>query len=66
MFENDVVFGSVNANRRHYETAVAVMLAANLDWLASLIIRRVPLTEWQRALTRDDEHGVKTVIDIRT
>jgi hypothetical protein len=26
----------------------------------------VPLTEWQRALTRDDEHGVKTVIDIRT
>lgn len=66
VLENDVVFGSVNANRRHYETAVAAMLAADLEWLSGLITRRVPLAEWQRALTRDDGHGVKTVIDIRT
>jgi threonine dehydrogenase-like Zn-dependent dehydrogenase len=66
VLENDVVFGSVNANRRHYEAAVAAMLKADFDWLSGLITRRVPLTEWQRALTRDDEHDVKTVIDIRT
>jgi threonine dehydrogenase-like Zn-dependent dehydrogenase len=59
-----VVFGSVNANRRHYEAAVAAMLAADLDWLAGLITRRVPLTEWQRALERDPD-GVKTIIDLR-
>ena len=65
VLENDVVFGSVNANRRHYEAAVAAMLAADLDWLSGLITRRVPLREWQRALERDPD-GVKTVIDIRT
>ena len=46
--------------------ALATMLKADLNWLSGLITRRVPLTEWQRALTRDDEHSVKTVIDIRT
>ena len=29
VLENDVVFGSVNANRRHYEAAAAALAAAD-------------------------------------
>jgi threonine dehydrogenase-like Zn-dependent dehydrogenase len=47
---NAVVFGSVNANRRHYDTAVNALLAADPNWLARLITRRVPLTSFADAL----------------
>ena len=43
VLENDVVFGSVNANRRHYEAAAAALAAADRPWLGRLITRRVPL-----------------------
>ncbi len=43
VLENDVVFGSVNANRRHYEAAAAALAAADRAWLERLITRRVPL-----------------------
>jgi glucose 1-dehydrogenase len=38
--EADVVFGTVNANRRHYDAAAA--LAADRSWLALLIRERQP------------------------
>ncbi len=47
---NAVVFGSVNANRRHYDAAVNALLAADPSWLARLITRRVPLTSFADAL----------------
>lgn len=49
---NDVVFGSVNANRRHYEAGARALAAADRDWLARLVTRRVPLTSWKDAYTR--------------
>jgi hypothetical protein len=62
VLENDVVFGSVNANRSHYEAAAAALAAADPGWLSRLITRRVPLAAWQEAL--DSRGGdVKVVID---
>jgi threonine dehydrogenase-like Zn-dependent dehydrogenase len=49
---NRVVFGSVNANRAHYERAAEALAAADRDWLARLITRKVPIARWQEALTR--------------
>ena len=49
VLENDVVFGSVNANRRHYRAAADALAKADKDWLGRLITRRVPLDRWQEA-----------------
>jgi threonine dehydrogenase-like Zn-dependent dehydrogenase len=63
VLENDLVFGSVNANRRHYEAAAAALAKADRGWLARLITRRVPLEQWNEALTRDD-HDIKVVVEL--
>ena len=39
VLDNDCVFGTVNANRRHYEMAAASLAEADQDWLARLITR---------------------------
>jgi len=62
VLENDVVFGSVNANRRHYEAATEALEHADVGWLAHLISRRVPLARWEQALEQRPE-DVKVVID---
>ncbi len=59
---NDVVFGSVNANRRHYEAGAAALAEADHDWLARLITRKVPLSSWKDAYTRQPG-DVKVVLD---
>jgi threonine dehydrogenase-like Zn-dependent dehydrogenase len=41
VLENDVVFGSVNANRRHYQAAAEALSRADKDWLFGLITRRI-------------------------
>jgi len=41
VLQNDVVFGSVNANRRHYEAGAEALARADRQWLAKLITRRV-------------------------
>jgi threonine dehydrogenase-like Zn-dependent dehydrogenase len=61
VLENDVVFGSVNANRRHYQQGAAALARADGQWLSRLITRRVPLHRWNEALERRDG-DVKTVI----
>jgi len=61
VLENDVVFGSVNANRRHYERAAAALAAADRDWLQGLITRTVPLAHWQEAYVPATD-GIKTVL----
>jgi threonine dehydrogenase-like Zn-dependent dehydrogenase len=63
VLENDLVFGSVNANRRHYEAAAAALAQADRGWLERLITRRVPLDDWRAALTRE-EHDIKVVIEL--
>ena len=60
---NRVVFGSVNANRRHYEAAAAALARADAGWLDGLISRRVPLAHWPDALRRQPD-DVKVVIEV--
>jgi threonine dehydrogenase-like Zn-dependent dehydrogenase len=63
VLENDVVFGTVNANRRHYEAAADALAKADRGWLRSLITRRVPLDRWQEALERSPD-DVKVVVEL--
>ena len=62
VLENDVVFGSVNANRRHFEQAVTALWEADRDWLRRLITRTVPLERWPEALERGDD-DIKIVVE---
>lgn len=62
VLENDVVFGSVNANRRHFEQAVKSLREAAPDWLGRLITRTVPLDRWEEALEKGDD-DIKVVVD---
>lgn len=61
VLENNVVFGSVNANRRHYEQAASALARADSSWLDGLITRRVPLANWTTAL-EPAPLDVKTVL----
>jgi threonine dehydrogenase-like Zn-dependent dehydrogenase len=62
VLENNVVFGSVNANRSHYEAAGVALRRADRTWLGRLVTRRVPLERWSEALERRAD-DVKTVIE---
>ncbi len=62
VLENDVVFGSVNANRSHYELAAEALARADRAWLSGLITRRVPLDDWAQAFVRQP-HDIKVVLD---
>jgi threonine dehydrogenase-like Zn-dependent dehydrogenase len=62
---NRLVFGTVNAGRRHFEAAVRDLAAAEErrpGWMERLITRRLPFTEAARALVRAPE-DIKTVLD---
>jgi threonine dehydrogenase-like Zn-dependent dehydrogenase len=62
VLKNQVVFGSVNANRRHYEAAAAALAKADKEWLSRLITRRVPLNRWREAF--ENRNGdIKVVLD---
>ena len=62
VLRNDVIFGSVNANRVHYEAAADALAQADRRWLERLITRRVPLERWAEAFDeRDDD--VKVVLE---
>lgn len=61
VLENDVVFGSVNANRRHYQQAADALGAADPAWLRRLLTRRVPLTQW-RAAYESQPTDIKTTL----
>jgi threonine dehydrogenase-like Zn-dependent dehydrogenase len=62
VLDNDTVFGSVNANRAHYEAAVEALERADKAWLASLITRRVPVEQWTQSLDRQPD-DIKVVVD---
>ena len=62
VLQNDMVFGSVNANRRHYRDAAKALDRAERRWLSGLISRRMPLARWREAFEhRDDD--IKVVVD---
>ena len=60
---NEVVFGSVNANRRHYDAGASVLAKADPSWLDRVTNRHVPLDRWHDALVRHPE-DVKPVIHL--
>lgn len=63
VLENEAVVGSVNANLHHYELAAQALAQADLDWLARLITRRVPLERFADAFTAQDD-DVKVVLTL--
>lgn len=63
VLENDIVFGSVNANRRHYAAALDALAQADRSWLDRLITRRVPLAQFRDAFERR-AHDVKVVLEV--
>ena len=62
VLDNETVFGTVNANRSHYEMAADALAHADKTWLARLITRRVPLDCWSEAL-EPRKGDIKVVID---
>ena len=61
VLENRVVFGSVNANRRHYEAAARALEQADREWLSRIITRKVRLEGFEEAYEAR-AGDVKTVI----
>ena len=61
VLQNSVIFGSVNANRHHYELAAKALAQADPGWLADLITRQVPLDQWSDAYTRRPD-DIKTIL----
>jgi threonine dehydrogenase-like Zn-dependent dehydrogenase len=62
VLKNLVMFGSVNANRRHYYRAAKVLAAADRSWLEQLVTRRVRPDEVQQALRRAPD-DIKVVVE---
>ncbi len=66
VMNNQVVVGSVNANRSYFEMGVESWGSIEQQWpglLADLITRRLPMDEFQQAFSRDPD-GIKTVLQI--
>jgi threonine dehydrogenase-like Zn-dependent dehydrogenase len=62
VLKNLVVFGSVNANRRHYYRAAQVLARSDRSWLEQLVTRRVGPDDIERALERTPD-DIKVVIE---
>jgi threonine dehydrogenase-like Zn-dependent dehydrogenase len=62
VLKNLVVFGTVNANRRHYYRAAKVLAAAHRPWLEQLVTRRVPADQIAAGLRRGPE-DIKVIVE---
>ena len=62
VLNNLVIFGSVNANRRHYYRAAKALAKADPAWLQQLVTRRVPPDAVVDALARQPD-DIKVVIE---
>jgi threonine dehydrogenase-like Zn-dependent dehydrogenase len=60
---NKVVFGAVNAARRHYDQAADALARADPGWLARLITQRLSTDDWPAALHKRRE-DIKIVVDM--
>jgi len=61
VLRNNVIVGSVNANKRHWYKASAALARADRKWLAGLITRRERPENFQQALDRKPD-DIKVVI----
>ncbi len=57
-----MVFGTVNANLRHYRAGADALARADKGWLSGLISRREPLDNWREALVRRPD-DIEVVVD---
>ncbi|WP_336087453.1 glucose 1-dehydrogenase [Nocardia sp. SSK8] len=64
VLDNALVFGSVNANRHHYELAAQALAKADASWLTRLITRRLPLERALEAFDPGDHADIKVVVDL--
>jgi threonine dehydrogenase-like Zn-dependent dehydrogenase len=62
VLKNLVLFGSVNANRRHYFLAARALAKADRSWLQRLVTRRVSPDAFGQALERTPD-DIKVVIE---
>jgi threonine dehydrogenase-like Zn-dependent dehydrogenase len=62
VLKNVVLFGSVNANRRHYYRAAKVLAAADQSWLEQLVTRRARPEQAQQALQRAPD-DIKVIVE---
>ncbi len=61
VLKNNVIVGSVNANKRHWYKAGEVLARADAAWLSQLITRAEPPEEFERALARQPD-DIKVVL----
>jgi threonine dehydrogenase-like Zn-dependent dehydrogenase len=61
VLKNNVIVGSVNANKRHWYKAGQNLARSDREWLSRLITRREKPDDFQRALERQPD-DVKTII----
>jgi threonine dehydrogenase-like Zn-dependent dehydrogenase len=61
VLQNEVIFGSVNANRNHYTDAAKALSKADPAWLERLITRRIPLSQWSKAFDKQ-KTDIKTIL----
>ena len=61
VLRNQVVFGSVNANRRHYQAAADALARAPRAWLDKVLTRKTSLKNWESTYEKR-EGDVKTVL----
>ena len=61
VLQNNVVVGSVNANKRHWYKAAQDLARADREWLARLVSRRERPEDFARALERAPD-DVKVVL----
>jgi len=66
VLSNKVVFGSVNANRRHFESGVRHLREIESLWpglLSRMITRRLKLKDFARAFERSPD-SVKSIVEL--
>jgi glucose 1-dehydrogenase len=61
VLRNNVVGGSVNANKRHWYKATQVLARADHSWLAGLVTRRESPSDFMCALKRQSD-DIKVVV----
>jgi glucose 1-dehydrogenase len=62
VLDNNTVFGTVNANKMHYEMAGEALRKADKSWLQSMITRREPAEHWTRSLQRQPG-DIKVIVE---
>jgi threonine dehydrogenase-like Zn-dependent dehydrogenase len=62
VLDNSTVFGTVNANRQHYDMAAEALRQVDKFWLDALITRREPVEHWTRSLQRRPD-DIKVIVD---